>query len=237
MRYITNQLARPTAPTPKMADRGEKRRREGTPPTPFEEQIEGMREGLEGGGAKLSSISDVSASMNDMKKLILMVHDNLACLQTKNLEAMDARIKTVEDTVSDHEERLKRVEEKLVEVEARGVQNNLILMNLTLHDNAERGTETIEQTTSMFHELLCVLKLDDQIKGFSAKRFPQSELQKKRGPPTTQVRLADVAHKKLIFEALAKAPKRAERGCQQRVPRLPQASAQGPRGEGGKDQS
>ncbi len=201
-----------------MSNKGEKRRREGTPTTPFEEQIEEMREGMEGGGSKLSSISDLSASMNDMKKLILMVHDNLACLQVKNLEAMDARVKSVENDVADHEDRLKKVEEKLVEVEARGVQNNLILVNLSLHDNAARGTETLEQTTNRFHELLCALKLDDQVKGFSAKRFPQTELQKKRGPPTTQVKLADSAHKRLIFEALAKAPRGLNVGVNNEFP-------------------
>ena len=107
-----------------MSNKGEKRRREGTPPTPFEEQIEEMRDGMEGGGIKLTSISDLSASMNDMKKLILMVHDNLACLQIKNLEAMDARVKSVENNVADHEDRLKKVEEKLVEVEARGTTSS-----------------------------------------------------------------------------------------------------------------
>ena len=173
------------------------------------EDIEAFREEMEHG---------THHSITDLSKLILMSHDSLQETFGSMATALGNRVEAVECQVNDNRARIEILEQKMVELEAQAVRNNLILQNLELHKDAKDGWETSEQTQEQVREFLKKLEIDGDVTNFKCRRYRQTEEQKKFGPPICQVQLATTGHKGTIFQALKKKSREIKESVSNEIP-------------------
>ncbi len=163
-------------------------------------------------------------SMSDLGSALLSLHDLMKEMKDKCLEALQEKVNVLEDKVKDQGDTIiklanrvkdlegqvgdaKKMEDRVLDMEWKEVQNNLRLHNVPLHedkdtDMGERHQQTKEQVTKF---LSSINIREEDFGAYSCRRLRgmnKTPSGQKPRPPQIQIKLTGTWQKGVIFRAL-----------------------------------